>query len=123
MKTMPPSDALETLVKALPKTDLHLHPDGSVDLRRMIEIARRERLKLPSYTVEGLHHTLFKDGYDSLEEYLSTFGLNRDSLKNILIYGFKRSFLPGPYSHKRAYVRQVIDYCDRVFEENAGVLP
>ncbi len=68
------SDALEKLVRALPKTDLHLHLDGSVELPRMIEIARRDAIKLPSYTVEGLNETLFKDSYANLEEYLATFG-------------------------------------------------
>ena len=35
-------------------------------------------------------------------------------VRDILIYGFKRSFFPGTYLEKRAYVRQVIDYADRV---------
>ena len=35
-------------------------------------------------------------------------------LRDSLIYGVKRSFFPGSYRDKRAYVRQVIDYYDRV---------
>jgi hypothetical protein len=31
-----------------------------------------------------------------------------------VIHGFKRSFYPGSYTEKRAYVRQVLDECDRV---------
>ncbi len=31
-----------------------------------------------------------------------------------IIYGFKRSFFPGSYLEKRQYVRQVIDYADRI---------
>ena len=30
----------------------------------------------------------------------------------IVITGFKRSFFPGSYLQRRAYVRQVIDYYD-----------
>jgi hypothetical protein len=30
------------------------------------------------------------------------------------MYGFKRSFFPGTYQEKRAYVRQVIDYTNRL---------
>ena len=41
-------------------------------------------------------------------------------VRDILIYGFKRSFFPGTYLEKRAYVRQVIDYADRVL---AAVTP
>lgn len=66
--------AVEALVRALPKTDLHLHLDGSVEIPRMIEIARRDQVKLPSYTVEGLNQVLFMDHYESLEQYLATFG-------------------------------------------------
>ena len=38
-------------------------------------------------------------------------------MRDILIYGFKRSFYPGSYLEKRDYVRQVIDYTDRVLED------
>jgi hypothetical protein len=33
-----------------------------------------------------------------------------------LIYGFKRSFFPGSYLEKRAYVRSVIDFADAELE-------
>ena len=35
-------------------------------------------------------------------------------LRDILVYGFKRSFYPGTYLEKRQYVREAIDYADRV---------
>ncbi len=44
-------------------------------------------------------------------------GLDRHDLKSIVIYGFKRSFFPGGYLRKRQYVRQVIDYYDRIEQE------
>ncbi|RLI07558.1 adenosine deaminase family protein [Candidatus Bathyarchaeota archaeon] len=43
------------------------------------------------------------------------FNLGVKDLGDLLIYGFKRAFFPGPYLEKRAYVRQVIDYHDKVF--------
>ncbi len=63
----------KSIIKKLPKSDLHVHLDGSIRLETLIEIAKKEQLDLPSYTVEGLHETLFKDQYASLEEYLNTF--------------------------------------------------
>jgi adenosine deaminase len=44
----------------------------------------------------------------------AAFDLGPRQLRNVIIYGFKRSFFPGSYRDKRAYVRQVIDYYDRV---------
>ncbi|MFK7930013.1 MAG: adenosine deaminase [Myxococcota bacterium] len=39
-------------------------------------------------------------------------------LRNVILHGFKRSFFNGTYREKRAYVRQVIDYYDRVALEH-----
>ena len=33
------------------------------------------------------------------------------------MYGFKRSFFPGSYLEKRAYVRRTIDFTDRLLAE------
>ena len=39
---------------------------------------------------------------------------NSSDLKASIIYGFKRSFFPGPYLEKRRYVRQIINYYDKI---------
>jgi adenosine deaminase len=57
----------------IPKSDLHLHLDGSLRLSTVIELARREGLKLPSYTEAGMRRLVFKDSYRSLPEYLRGF--------------------------------------------------
>jgi len=66
-------EKLESLVRRLPKTDLHVHLDGSIRPDTLIDISRRDNLRLPSYTVDGLNEILFKDQYDSLADYLTTF--------------------------------------------------
>ncbi len=68
------SDGLEAVLGKIPKTDLHVHLDGSVRLETLIDIAKKEKIELPSYTVEGLNTLVFKDHYQNLEEYLKTFG-------------------------------------------------
>ena len=62
-----------SLIEKLPKTDLHVHLDGSIRLETLIELAREYRVKLPSYSVSGLKELVFKDQYSSLVEYLEGF--------------------------------------------------
>ncbi len=66
--------SLRELIRKIPKTDLHLHLDGSIRLKTIAEIGEKEQLEMPSYTAEGLAELVFKDQYQSLEEYLTTFG-------------------------------------------------
>jgi len=57
----------------LPKTDLHVHLDGSMRLTTLIELASGHRVDLPSFTEGGLRETVFKDRYANLAEYLKGF--------------------------------------------------
>jgi len=58
---------------ALPKTDLHVHLDGSLRLPTLIELAKAQRVELPSYEEAGLKETVFKPAYANLREYLAGF--------------------------------------------------
>jgi adenosine deaminase len=58
---------------AIPKSDLHLHLDGSLRLKTLIELARECKLKLPSNTEAGLRKLVFKDTYKDLPDYLHGF--------------------------------------------------
>ena len=60
-------------LKAIPKNDLHVHLDGSLRLETLIDLARSQKVELPSYTPEGLAATVFKDSYQDLNEYLGGF--------------------------------------------------
>ena len=60
-------------LEALPKTDLHVHLDGSLRLQTLIELAREHGVKLPSYTPDGLLELVFKDSYRDLPDYLHGF--------------------------------------------------
>lgn len=60
-------------IQAIPKTDLHVHLDGSLRLGTLIELAQEQKVELPSYTEEGLRKLVFKDKYKDLPDYLHGF--------------------------------------------------
>jgi adenosine deaminase len=60
-------------IRAIPKTDLHVHLDGSLRLDTLVDLARTRKVELPSYTEEGLRELVFKERYQSLVEYLQGF--------------------------------------------------
>jgi len=60
-------------IRKIPKTDLHVHLDGSLRLSTLIELAKRYQVQLPSYTEEGLRNLVFKENYADLAEYLQGF--------------------------------------------------
>lgn len=60
-------------IAEIPKTDLHVHLDGSLRLETLIELAREGRVELPSNTTDGLKELVFKDKYNDLVEYLKGF--------------------------------------------------
>ncbi|MEL6347701.1 MAG: adenosine deaminase family protein [Myxococcota bacterium] len=72
----------DALIEALPKTDLHLHLDGSMRTDSLIELARERSIALPSYTVDGLHALVFKDHYADLGEYLQGFAYTTPVLQD-----------------------------------------
>lgn len=60
-------------IREMPKADLHLHLDGSLRPESLIEMAKRNKVELPSYTVDGLYDQVFKENYQNLGEYLNGF--------------------------------------------------
>ena len=63
----------DAFIHDIPKSDLHVHLDGSLRLGSLIEMARKAKVKLPSYTEEGMRELVFKDSYADLPEYLQGF--------------------------------------------------
>jgi len=61
------------ILAELPKSDLHLHLDGSLRLQTLIELARVRKIALPSSTPDGLLELVFKRAYRNLPEYLRGF--------------------------------------------------
>ncbi len=120
-------------LEALPKTDLHVHLDGSLRLSTLIELAEEQNLKLPSYTSEGLRELVFKDSYRDLPDYLHGFAytspvlstpealervafeLAEDSLAEGVLYVEVR-FAPQLHVRPGLEIPQIIEAVDRGFD-------
>ncbi|HEV8246873.1 MAG TPA: adenosine deaminase, partial [Polyangiaceae bacterium] len=62
------------LFRALPKTDLHVHLDGSLRLGTILELARADRIELPANDLPGLKQAIgCGNHFGSLVEYLRGF--------------------------------------------------
>jgi adenosine deaminase len=71
-RPLPP--VTEALVRALPKTDLHCHLDGSLRLGTILELAEVQGVRLPADTPEGLAKAIHMgEVCGSLEDYLTAF--------------------------------------------------
>ena len=60
-------------LRQIPKTDLHVHLDGSLRLQSLIEMSLEQGLQLPAQTCIGMRELVFKESYADLEEYLQGF--------------------------------------------------
>jgi adenosine deaminase len=83
--------------------DLSRHPFGEMRRRRLSTTFCTDNRLVSDTTVSR-----------EIGRAVEAFALTTREVRDMLIYGFKRSFFPGTYMEKREYVRQVIDYADRV---------
>jgi adenosine deaminase len=70
------------LLKALPKTDLHCHLDGSLRLRTILELAEQQKIRLPADDEEGLAKAIHQgEVCKNLEDYLVAFDITLSVLQ------------------------------------------
>src|SRR5687768_4416601 len=78
---MPQVDSAEMeipleLIQRLPKTDLHCHLDGSLRLDTIIDLARKQNVKLPTFERADLFNMLYAGEHvASLDDYLRAFDI------------------------------------------------
>lgn len=63
----------DTFIREIPKSDLHVHLDGSLRLSSLVDMAKKGSIHLPSYTEAGMRELVFKNTYADLPEYLKGF--------------------------------------------------
>ena len=70
------------LLQKLPKTDLHVHLDGSLRLDTVIDLARKQKVKLPTEDREELFRMIYAgDVCNSLDDYLKAFDITLSVLQ------------------------------------------
>jgi adenosine deaminase len=71
------------LLQRLPKTDLHCHLDGSLRLDTVLDLARRQNVRLPTFDRSELFQMLYAgDHVASLDDYLRAFDITLSVLQN-----------------------------------------
>src|SRR4051812_48195784 len=72
----------EELLRALPKTDLHCHLDGSMRLKTILELAEQQKVKLPAQDEQSLARAIHMgEVCQSLEDYLVAFDVTLSVLQ------------------------------------------
>lgn len=76
---MTPSHAMEHFVAQMPKVELHVHLEGSIQPATLLELARRRRVDLPADDEEGLRRWFqFRDFEHFVNVYLTCCRCLRD---------------------------------------------
>ena len=90
---MHPSDTVEKFIVQMPKVELHVHLEGSVQPQTLLKLANRHNVALPANNLESLHdwHT-FRDFNHFLDIYMAISGCLRTGEDIELI---AREFLIG----------------------------
>jgi len=63
------------LIKRLPKTDLHVHLDGSLRLDTILELGQEQKVRLPTEDKDRLWEMINADNASSLTDYLRAFDI------------------------------------------------
>ncbi len=75
---LPPMSATADFIRGLPKAELHLHIEGSLEPEQMFEFARRNRVALPFRTVEEVRAAY---AFSNLQDFLDIYYQGADVLR------------------------------------------
>jgi adenosine deaminase len=117
-------------IKRIPKTDLHVHLDGSLRLSTLIDLAKKQHITLPSYEEAGMREMVFKEYYLNLADYLKGFAYtvgvlsNKESLEQVAyelamdniaenVRYIEVRFAPQLHINKHLNIEQVLLAVDR----------
>ena len=94
-------DTIEEFITQMPKVELHVHLEGSVQPQTLLKLAKRHNVALPSDSIEGLRKWYtFRDFDHFIEIYMTISGCLRTAEDVELI---AREFLVGQVEQNTVY--------------------
>ena len=73
----------DAFLHEIPKSDVHVHLDGSLRLETLVELARvTPGVNLPTEDIGELRESIFRESFASLEDYLAPFAFTVGVLQN-----------------------------------------
>ena len=101
---------LHHFVTGLPKAELHLHLEGSLEPGQMFELATRNRVALPYATLEDIHHAY---NFNNLQEFLDVYYTGMSVLKSEQdFYELTMAYLRKAHAGEEgppAYIKEALD--------------
>lgn len=99
------------LIEVCLTSNLQTHPDISLDVHPLPRfLDKRMSVCICTDNRTFSHCTATSE----LVLAVGTYNISRKTLKDMVIAGFKRSFFHGPYTAKRAYVRRIFDFYEKL---------
>jgi len=128
------SEKTATFIEKVPKTDLHVHLDGSLRIPTLLELAANQGVHLPGNSEDELNEKVFKAQYKDLPDYLAGFQYtvavmqDEDSLERIAcelaednlaenVRYLEVRFAPQLHTSKGLKVEQVLQAVTRGLEK------
>lgn len=130
------STRLETLLRGMPKTELHIHIEGSLEPELIFALAKRNRVTLPFANVESLKAAYdFKDLQSFLDIYYAGASvlLEEEDFFDMTLAYLKRAhsegvvyaeifFDPQTHTHRGVAISTVIEGIDRACQHAKNTL-
>lgn len=111
------------LIHSLPKTDLHVHLDGSMRISTIMEIAKQKGVSLPTQDPEELKKLVqVGDDCSSLEEYLKAFDITLSVLQDF--DSIRRAAFELAEDAAQENVKYIeVRYCPMLHTKNGLTMP
>ena len=68
-----PNKSLKSFINLMPKAELHIHIEGSLEPELMLRLAEKNKIKLPYDSVEDVRDAY---SFDNLQSFLDIYYLN-----------------------------------------------